>query len=204
MIQKLGPSTYFVVGDDSCGPNPKIGLILGSKISCLVDVSNQKPLLEEGLAFVHRQTPSAIIKVILTHFHPDHIDNLRFLPENIEVFATKNTSRYLSRAFSLVSGETRIDVGDREIHLYPVPSLHAKGCLDVQDGGFLFVGDALFSHEKSGSLFYNREIVVEMTKKYEAMDFETAIPSHQSPFLKKKEVMALLHDLLRNSLKSSN
>jgi glyoxylase-like metal-dependent hydrolase (beta-lactamase superfamily II) len=78
------------------------------------------------------------------------------------------------------------------VTLVPVPSLHAKGCLDVLAEGFLFVGDALYSRDSGTGLYYNHEIAYEMLKTYQKIPFAVAIPAHQDNEKSKAEVLAYL------------
>ncbi len=200
MMKRLNPNVYYLEGHDSEGPNPKIGIILGTSAVCLIDVSNEKAMLGEALSFVSSERPSAVIKVVLTHFHNDHIANLEYLPSSLEVYSSKNTARYLKKPINLVQKDLILDLGGVTASILPVPSLHAKGCLDVLCGPYLFVGDSLYFRRSGTSFFYNREISAEMEKRYEAIPFEETIPSHEGPAQNKNEVMLFLHDLVKRGL----
>ena len=190
MIERLNDDVAYCEGDDSNGPCPKIGIVSGTSASLFIDVSNQESHLKEALEYLAKENLAPLRYVVLTHFHPDHIAALTFLKAKITVLASKNTSRYLSLPASIVSDDVTIDLGGFAVQVLPVPSLHAKGCLDVKAGDFLFVGDALYSRESKQGYYYNREIVVEEIKRYQAIPFLNATPAHQSPSQTKEEVLA--------------
>jgi glyoxylase-like metal-dependent hydrolase (beta-lactamase superfamily II) len=196
MIQRLNGHVAYCEGDDSKGPCPKIGIVSGDVASLFVDVSSQEAHLKEALDFLAKENLAPLRYVVLTHFHPDHTAALVYLKEKASLLASKNTARYLSTSVTLVKGDLSLDLGGFSVQVLAVPSLHAKGCLDVKAGDFLFVGDALYSRENKDGWYYNREIMVEEIKKYQVIDFIETIPAHDSPRQKKDEVLGDLHKTL--------
>jgi hypothetical protein len=116
-MEKLTDHIYILPGHDSEGPNPKIVLLTGKESSLLIDVSNDPKQLDEVLAFQKKEGLSAVKFVALTHFHDDHIGNLIYLPDGIEILASKNTARYLNRPARILAEDTLLDLGD-----YPLSS----------------------------------------------------------------------------------
>lgn len=196
MLKILAKGVSFLPGDDTEGPSPKIGLVFGREKALLFDTSNDIKRLNDALSELKKRGPFAEIFVVISHFHPDHCALVSSLPSTFKVLASRNTARYLPGSPIIVSNEIALDLGDISAKIIPVPSLHAKGCLDLLANSILFVGDALYSRQKGNGLFYNKEIAVEMKKKYDSIPFKTVVPSHDSPMLEKEKVMVFLNDLV--------
>jgi glyoxylase-like metal-dependent hydrolase (beta-lactamase superfamily II) len=189
-------------GHDEKGPNPKIVLISGENASLFIDVSNDPTQLQEALDEIRKERLAPLKYVALTHFHDDHIGNLIYLPEGPAILASKNTARYLSRPSTLVSEDQDLDLGGYVIRLILVPSLHAKGCLDVLSENFLFTGDSLYYRQSGSSYYYNPQIAYEMLKKHEAIPFTKAIAAHESPIHTKEEIITYLSKLSKEGLQT--
>lgn len=196
MIKNLTPEVCYVEGDDSSFPSPKIGIILGSEKALLVDVGNVPSRLEEALEFL-KEKGIAAYEVALTHFHDDHIKNVSLLNPDIKIYCSKNTSRYLKRANEIVKEDVELDFGGTRAELVLVPSLHSKGSLAVLADKFLFIGDALYSHEKDGVSYFNAQVVYEEKKRLESLSFNYLINAHEGPLMKKEEVLTLLENELK-------
>jgi glyoxylase-like metal-dependent hydrolase (beta-lactamase superfamily II) len=189
-------------GRDAEGPNPKIILISGDKASLFVDVSNSKKQLDDALGYLKKENLAPLKYVALTHFHDDHIGNLIYLPEGPELLASKNTARYLARASTILSEDQDLDLGNYSVRLILVPSLHAKGCLDVLAEQFLFTGDSLYYRQSGSSYYYNPQIAYEMLKKHEAIPFVNAIGAHESPVRTKEEILDYLSKLSKEGIQN--
>jgi glyoxylase-like metal-dependent hydrolase (beta-lactamase superfamily II) len=192
MIQERTPYLAYVEGDDSKGPGPKIGIIHGNRASFFVDVSCLKDHLAEAFAYLQKKNLPPLKGILLTHFHEDHVANLALVDPAVAIYCSKNTGRYLQRPFILLDHDQDLDLGGVVAQLILVPSLHAKGCLDVLVGSDLFVGDALYSRDTPTGAYYNHEIAYEMLKKYEAIPFKDAIPAHEGPLWSRDEVLSYL------------
>jgi len=201
-MEKLTDHIFIFPGHDEEGPNPKIVLLTGKESSLLIDVSNDPKQFDEVLAFQKKEGLSPVKFVALTHFHDDHIGNLIYLPNDIEILASKNTARYLSRPTRVLTEDTILDLGDYPLSLILVPSLHAKGCLDVLSEHYLFVGDSLYYRQSGLSYYYNPQIAYEMLKKAKSIPFEVAISAHTSLNHSKSEVVAYLTRLAHDGLQT--
>ena len=199
-MEKLSDHIFVFLGHDEKGPNPKIILISGASSSLLVDVSNDPAQFEETLEFQRKEGLPSIQYVVLTHFHDDHIGNLIYVKEDIEILASKNTARYLNRSARILEQDTVLDLGGYSVSLILVPSLHAKGCLDVLAEGYLFVGDSLYYRQSGSSYYYNPQIAYEMAKKVESIPFEQAVAAHDSPTRPKAEVVDYLTRLAQKGI----
>jgi glyoxylase-like metal-dependent hydrolase (beta-lactamase superfamily II) len=201
-MEKLTDHIFIFPGNDAEGPNPKIVLLTGKEASLLVDVSNDPKQLKEVMDFCKNEGLSAVKYIALTHFHDDHIVNLMFVDQGIKLLASKNTARYLSREAQIITDDQDFDLGEYVIRLILVPSLHAKGCLDVLAEGYLFVGDSLYYRQSGASYYYNAQIAYEMMKKYESIPFMSAINAHDSPNKSRAEVLDYLSRLAKKGLQT--
>lgn len=175
MIHTVKEGIYYVEHEKEriC---PKIGIITGSKYTLIVDVANEKEHLLEAERFLKENGDPSIHYVALTHFHPDHIQNVSLL-EDCTILCSRNTSKYLSSKCEIIV-EEQIDLGNQLVQLVSLPSLHAKGCIGVLCDGVLFVGDALYSREKNGKEYFNKGLIGSELKAYKELDFQEVIFSH--------------------------
>jgi glyoxylase-like metal-dependent hydrolase (beta-lactamase superfamily II) len=195
MIKRLNEHIDYLPSDDKNGPCPKIVIFHGEEVTLLLDVSSKKERLDEALSFIKEKNYPSLRYVALTHFHDDHTSNLMYLDGDIEILCSKNTARYLSRKSTLVEKDEDFDLGNYKIRLILVPSLHAKGCLDVLADSYLFVGDSLYYRQSGSSYYYNHEIAYEMLRKYEGIDFKISISAHDQNDESKEEVISFLKRL---------
>ena len=116
------------------------------------DVGNH-PAVSEILQKKSEQTGKEI-RVILSHFHPDHIGNLSEISCEA-VYQGKNTFRY-TKTGTVIEEDTWFQDGDVWLHLFPIPSSHAKGSLALEvDETWCFLGDAAYATQKNGQTVYN-------------------------------------------------
>lgn len=95
-------------------------------------------------------------KVVLSHFHPDHIMNLPFVRCD-ELFVSRHTKKYTRRGTEVTEP---LDFGD--VKIMPMPSSHAKGCLALISDGYGFLGDGAFCKYKGLHHLYNPQLLKEM------------------------------------------
>lgn len=156
-------------GGDICNT----GFVIGRDAVAVIDTGGTARLGAALKARIASRTDRPIRYVINTHMHPDHVlGNAAFKGEN-SVFVgheklaralTARAERYLAynkgtigeEAFAgteivlptmPVSGEQKIDLGDRELVLNARPTAHTDNDLTVRDlkTGTLFTGDLVFS-----------------------------------------------------------
>lgn len=191
MIYSLSPSISYVKGKEDC-PCPNIYIVFGKTSSLLIDVSNDPTMLEEALNYIKSNHLAPLKMVAITHFHPDHIDNLQYLPGGITIYSSKYTSRYIPKPVSIISQDTTLNLGDKEVRLLLVPSLHSKGSVDVLVDSFLFVGDSLGPREGKEGLYYDKSIAYEMEKRIKEIPFTYGVEAHPSPIMSRQEVLDYL------------
>ncbi len=155
-----------------------VGIVEGENFVWLFDVGAND--------FAHTEV-NAINKpknAVLSHFHPDHIGNLDKTKLN-EIYQCANTFGYTKRGIC-VTEDVYIEDGIT-LHLFPIPSSHAKGSLGLEVGEYAFLGDAAYSTMKKGKVCYNSSVLkeeIDLLKKLKAKYF---LISHDEKFVKTKE-----------------
>ena len=82
------------------------------------------------------------------------------------------------------------------IHLFPIPSCHAKGCVGLEYEGYAFLGDATYSTIKENRVAYNAGVLKEMIAVLKSLQADWFLLSHSEPFAKPKaEVLAQLEKI---------
>lgn len=129
--------------------------------------------------------------VILSHFHRDHTANIEKIPVR-ELFVSKETYAHVGFG-TVVSG----DIHCRNLHIFPLPSSHAPGCLGFEiDSTYAFVGDALYCKSKNGRYFYNVQFLQEEIRVLKSLKAPFLLVSHHPGLIRKKEeVLAELEEI---------
>lgn len=129
--------------------------------------------------------------IVLSHFHPDHTGNIGRIAYD-ELYAGVFTCRRLGMGTE-VTDHLYFRNG---IHLFPLPSSHAKGCVALEYGGYAFLGDATYSTIKENRVAYNAGVLKEMIAALKALRADWFLLSHSEPFAKPKaEVVAQLEEV---------
>ena len=97
------------------------------------------------------------------------------------------------------------DIFTDELHIFPLPSSHAKGCLGLEvDGTYAFVGDALYCKEKGGEYVYNAQLLKDEIEVLKNLRSRYLLVSHYDGFLREKdEVIAELEEIYKRREKNS-
>lgn len=123
-------------------------------------------------------------KAVLSHFHPDHTANIDRI--NLSgIYLGANTFKYIKRG-TVVANEIFIDDGER-IHIFPLPSSHAKGSLGMEIGDFAFIGDAVYSTMKQGKICYNASVLREEIAVLRNLSAKFFLISHDEKFIRPKD-----------------
>ena len=129
--------------------------------------------------------------IVLSHFHPDHAGNIGRTAYDT-LYAGAFTCRRLGVGME-VTGHLYFKDG---IHLFPLPSSHAKGCVGLEYGGHAFLGDATYSTIKDNRAAYNAGVLKEMIDVLKSLRADWFLLSHSEPFAKPKaEVLAQLEEI---------
>lgn len=120
--------------------------------------------------------------VVLSHFHPDHMGNLERV----------NHEAFYGGAFTCKKAGGGIEVS-RElflpegVHLFPLPSVHAKGCIGMEYDGYAFLGDALYPAVRAGQAVYNVSLLAQQLRVLKGLRAEWFLVSHSRPFAHKRD-----------------
>lgn len=160
----------------ACSENPlsaDIGIIRDNGVTWLYDVGSEK----NHIAYLQED-----YNVVLSHFHQDHIGNINRIHAK-EIYASKETYEHI------LCGKTvceSIHIGN--LHIFPLPSGHAKGCLGLEiDNTYAFVGDALYSKARDGYFIYNVQLLQKEIAVLKSLNASYLLVSHFKGFIRKKE-----------------
>lgn len=135
------------------------------------------------------------VNVVLSHFHKDHIYNL----ENIKydkLYQGKMTYRYTNDG-TVVESDIFIEDGDVRLHIFPIPSSHAKGSVALEiNETYCFLGDSVYAMEKESQRVYNAGLLQEQIKILKKITSNKFMLSHKEPFATSKDaVIKWLEDI---------
>ena len=135
------------------------------------------------------------IKVVLSHFHPDHITNLQYI-KWFKLYQGKNTYKY-THIGEVVEEEMCIDKSEANLSIFPMPSSHAKGSLALMaDETYCLIGDALYPAHKGNKTVYNAGMVKQQIDLLNKIPASNILLSHREPFVQKKQaVIAWLSEI---------
>lgn len=138
-------------------------------------------------------------KIVLSHFHQDHTGNMGKLRIK-EVFVSDETKRHVHMG---TIADRDICIGN--LHIFPLPSSHCKGCLGLEvDGTYAFVGDALYSKFRAGYFIFNAQLVKEEIEVLKKLKAPYLLVSHFKGLVRRRdEVIAELEELYRHRDKNS-
>ncbi len=136
--------------------------------------------------------------IVITHFHDDHMKNLRRMEvEDKNLFLTEQTRKVLDapvykelyvKKGTLVTAPITLTDGIK-ITVIPVPSSHAKGSLGViTDEEYLFLGDSFYSSAKG----YNVSLLYDEIRILKEMSFTKVIMSHDEKIYSREEIIGEL------------
>lgn len=127
------------------------------------------------------------MNLVVSHFHKDHIGNVGKI-NYINLYQGTHTLKY-THAGEVVCGDVWIEDGVK-IHLFEIPSGHAKGCIGMEVGDeYAFLGDAIYCSMKDGKPAYNANLLGEQIKVLRALRAKYFLLSHRDRFACKKEVV---------------
>ena len=128
-------------------------MIQGKEALWLYDVGNHPDIPQ----VIEQFRDGRNVNVILSHFHEDHTGGLPDIAYN-EIYQGKYTYRHTEKGV-IVQENIYIQDGDVSLHIFPLPSSHAKGCVALEvNEEWCFLGDALYAMQKCGHNLYNAGI----------------------------------------------
>ena len=155
-----------------------VGIIEGDEFCWIFDVGADESV---PISLNKIQKPK---NAVISHFHPDHMSNLARADLN-EIFLGANTFKY-AKMGKIIDKDVFIDDGI-EIHIFPLPSSHAKGSLGLEIGDYAFIGDATYATMKQGKACYNASVLKEEIAVLEKLSAKFFLISHDEKFIRPKE-----------------
>ena len=178
VLQKVGDHSYFVQGvagvaTDNQGFVSNAGVVITAQGIVVFDALGTPSLAIQLLELVRQVSDQPIVKVIVSHYHADHIYGLQVFKDlGAEIWAPAGAHDYLTspnaearleeRRISLypwVNDDTRLvepdryidaaeqfEVGGVEFNIVPVGAANSDGDLTLyaEDDRVLFSGDIIF------------------------------------------------------------
>lgn len=156
-----------------------VGIVEGEEYCWIFDVGSS----EEAF-----RTLDGIPKnkaVVLSHFHPDHMANLDRI-SYARLYCGANTYKY-TKAGEVVDSDLLIEDGV-SIHLFQIPSSHAKGSIGMEvNGEYAFWGDAAYCTKKNGRTVYNAQLLLEQIRLLRSLSSKYILLSHDERFVIAKD-----------------
>ena len=137
--------------------------------------------------------------VVLSHFHADHIGNIDKIRAK-DIYLSAATYAHVHRGTVV-----ECDIVTHEMHIFPLPSSHSKGCLGLEvDGTYAFVGDALYCKAKDSGYVYNAQLLKDEIEVLKNLSSRYLLVSHYDVFIREKdEVIAELEEIYKRRAKNS-
>ena len=166
-----------------------VGIVEGDEFIWIFDVGADESV---PISLNKNQKPK---NAVISHFHPDHMGNLEHVDLN-EVYLGANTLNYAKRG-NVVDKDVFINDG-AEIHLFPLPSSHAKGSVGMETGDYAFLGDAIYSTMKQGKVCYNASVLKEEIAVLKNLSAKFFLISHDERFVRpKEEIISELEEIYK-------
>ncbi|MBO4617765.1 MAG: MBL fold metallo-hydrolase [Lachnospiraceae bacterium] len=170
-----------------CSDHPlsaDVYIIKGDKHTYIVDVGHSEEALETLKSIPNK-------KIIITHFHADHMGNLKALaPNDNDLYVGDYTAKYYGGG-TVIKEPIHLEDGVI-IDIFPLPSSHAKGCLTIAvNKNCILLGDGCYSNIKG----YNVSVTFDMIKTLKNIEFSTAIKSHDDTLYTKDELITELETI---------
>ncbi|MDO4940552.1 MAG: hypothetical protein Q4E33_02545 [Erysipelotrichaceae bacterium] len=128
--------------------------------------------------------------VIISHFHPDHMANLDKVNYS-KLIVGDNTYKYTKRG-EIVGDDMYID----GLHIFKIPSCHAKGSIGLEHNEYVFIGDALAPTNKNNEYVYNVQMLKEEIDLFAKLKGKYFVSSHNMEhYQTKDEVIKFLNDI---------
>lgn len=194
-IIKISEGISYIPATDS-PLSADIGIIEGREHLWLFDVGSSVSVAREIDSL---EKPK---NAVISHFHPDHMGCLKEISFD-EIFLGANTLRYAGIG-TTVEGDVYIEDGVK-LHIFHLPSCHAKGSLGLEIGDYAFLGDGTYPSMKKNRACYNSSLLKEEITVLKGLSAKYFLQSHSKTFIRKKEdVIAELEKIysLRNPKES--
>ena len=159
---------------------------LSAEIGVITDNAGEKWLFDVGNDLSKLEELNGTYNVVLSHFHKDHIGNINNI--NIKnLYVSKNTYEYVNKGIIVTD-----DIYINNIHIFNLPSSHAKGCLGLEIDEYAFVGDATYSKSNDEYYIYNVQQLKEEIDLLKSLKAKYLLVSHEKGFVQEKEIVIIL------------
>jgi glyoxylase-like metal-dependent hydrolase (beta-lactamase superfamily II) len=230
-LQKVSDHVWFVQGaagiaTDNEGFISNATVIIGDKGIVVVDALGSPSLAQLLVRKIREISDKPFIKLILTHYHADHIYGAQVFQERgAEILAPSGADLYLDspnakerleeRQFSLdpwVNENTRLivpdrmldatetlDIGGLQLTLAYLGAAHSDGDLSVyvEPDGVLITGDIIFEGRVPFVGDANTKQWLEILTRMESQQMKALVPGHGGLISKPNEVVVLMRTYLQ-------
>ncbi len=170
-IKQINDKISYV--EATCDPlSADIGMIKSKSGIWLYDVGNDK---NSVLSLTGKY------RVVLSHFHLDHIGNLARLQVE-DLYVSKYTCSHIGNG-TIVEKDLYID----DLHIFLLPSCHTKGALGLEiDETYAFIGDAIYSKSNAEHYIYNAQLLKEEIEVLKKLKARYLLVSHFDGMIREK------------------
>lgn len=213
-LKKISEHSYFVEGPpgtptDNEGFMSNAGVVVTSEGVVVFDALGTPSLSFKLVGLIEKITDQPIKKVVVSHYHADHIYGLQVLTEKgAEVVAPLGARDYLESdtapgrlrerresLFPWVNDDTRIvepdvyvdkdmsfTLGGIDFDIIVLGSTHSQGdlMLRVKPDGVLFSGDLVFEGRIPFVAGSNPDVWLQRLNEFDAKDIQYVVPGHGS------------------------
>lgn len=123
--------------------------------------------------------------IIISHFHPDHMGNLKHIPNDIENLYVGDYTYKILGYGNIIRNIIEINDGIN-LKIIPMPNSHAKGSLALLvNNEYLLIGDSLYCNTKG----YNVSLLNSEIRLLKDLEFKYVLVSHKDNIYPKKAVI---------------
>lgn len=169
-----------------------VGIIAAGNITWIFDVGSSGEALElvDGIKGEKR--------IVISHFHADHAENLSRIKisDGCKIYGGGFTRKKFGLKGIEVTEVNKDLYFDGGIHLFPVPSSHAKGCVGLEHGDYAFLGDGTYCSVKDGKAVYNAGQLQGLIKTLRELKADRLLLSHKEPLeCGREEQISMLEEI---------
>ncbi|MBQ7641649.1 MAG: MBL fold metallo-hydrolase [Acholeplasmatales bacterium] len=127
-------------------------------------------------------------KIIISHFHTDHMENLRFFIEDVDNLYIGDYTYKILGYGNVIKEELEISDGI-DLKIIPIPNSHSKGalCLLINEE-YLLIGDSLEGNRYG----LNQNSLKDEIALLEKLNFKYILTGHESEIYLKDDVIKTL------------
>lgn len=116
--------------------------------------------------------------VIISHFHVDHTGLLKEIPFD-KLLVSRFTSKYTGGM--VVEDDMYEEDGDLKLHIFLLPSSHAKGCLALEvNEDVVFLGDGIYGSKYKNGYGYDVSLLSREIRTLKSLKAKKAVMSHEN------------------------